>query len=618
MHDRHASDEELFACIDVMRPRTRLLIAVLAAAGGCMQDGGPQAYTVSLAPVALTIAQGASGNATVTITRSNFTNALTLTLGNVPVGVTWSFDPAAPVGTSSTLTMNVANAVIPGLYNLTLDGTGTAGEHSTASLLLTVSAAPPDYRLSVTPTALSIVQGTNGGATVTITRTNFAGAVTLRVEDIPSGVTASFDPPSSTETSAALTLSVGAVVAPGAYNLNVAGTSSAGDRVASLALAVTSLGSVPQWMPAPVYGMSAVTRISAGVDGAHSCALVSGGVAWCWGANSDGQLGDGTTSNRAVAVAVSGDLSYDAIRPGSNHTCGISATGAAHCWGGNSHGQLGNGTTTNSSIPMLVSGDLVFSALVAGAGATCGLTTVAVYCWGDNTYGQLGDGSTTSSSTPVVVSGNLTFTTIATSGYHTCGLTAAGAVYCWGYGSDGQLGNGTTMHSSAPVAVSGGLTFSAIVTGNSHTCGLTADGAAHCWGDNYFGQIGRNDRLTSTTPVAVSGGRTFIALTLGDWHSCGLTSSGVAYCWGNNFDGQLGNESMGSNFYIPHVVYGGHTFTTLALGGEHTCGLNSSGTIYCWGWNDFGQLGRGTFGSTAISAAMKARGGSARVPDPSP
>ncbi len=150
-------------------------------------------YSLSLNPAALTIVQGANGNTAVTITRTNFTGAVTLSLGGAPAGVTGSFAPAAPTGTSSTLTVTVGAAVAPGVYNLTVDGTGTAGNRSTP-LTLTVTAAAADYALSLTPAAFTIAPGANGNTAVTITRTNFTGAVTLSLGGAPAGVTGSFDP----------------------------------------------------------------------------------------------------------------------------------------------------------------------------------------------------------------------------------------------------------------------------------------------------------------------------------------------------------------------------------------------------------------------------------------
>src|SRR5437899_2175861 len=218
-----------------------VLVAGLAVLTCCGKDGvtGPAAdYTLSLAPAALTIVQGATGNTTVTITRTNFTDAVTLSLGGAPTGVTGSFNPAAPTGTSSTLTVSVGAAVAPGVYNLTVDGAGTPGNRSTP-LTLTVSAAP-DYTLSVSPAALTIGQGATGTSAVTITRTNFTGPVTLSLGTAPAGVTGSFSPAAPTGTSSTLTVSVGAAVAPGIYNLTVDGTGSPGNRSTPLTLTVSA------------------------------------------------------------------------------------------------------------------------------------------------------------------------------------------------------------------------------------------------------------------------------------------------------------------------------------------------------------------------------------------
>src|SRR5436853_81325 len=217
-----------------------VLVAGLAVVTGCGKDGGtgPAAdYTLSLAPAALTIVQGATGNTTVTITRTNFTDAVTLSLGGAPTGVTGSFNPAAPTGTSATLTVSVGATVVPGVYNLTVNGSGSPGNRSTP-LTLTVSAAP-DYSLSLAPAALTIAQGATGTTTVTITRTNFTGAVTLSLGDAPAGVTGSFNPAAPTGTSSTLTVSVGATVLPGTYNLTVAGTGTPGNRSTPLTLTVS-------------------------------------------------------------------------------------------------------------------------------------------------------------------------------------------------------------------------------------------------------------------------------------------------------------------------------------------------------------------------------------------
>ncbi len=162
--------------------------------------------------------------------------------------------------------------------------------------------------------------------------------------------------------------------------------------------ALTSTGAAYCWgagygtAPVAVSGGLSFSALAAGTS--HTCGLTGSGVAYCWGYNGDGQLGDGSTMSSALPVAVSGGLNFSALaagggRNGRGHTCGITSAGAASCWGDNSSGQLGDGSTTNRSTPVAVSGGLTFTAVVAGGAHTCGLTSAgARYCWGNNHAGQ--------------------------------------------------------------------------------------------------------------------------------------------------------------------------------------------------------------------------------------
>lgn len=168
----------------------------------------------------------------------------------------------------------------------------------------------------------------------------------------------------------------------------------------------------------PVPVVTGLRWVSITAGGAHTCGLTPGREAYCWGSNAYGQLGIGTAgpetcgSSPAVhscstaPVPVATTLRWASITGGVGRTCGLTQGGDAYCWGLNSDGQLGNGSTANSFIPVAVSGGLSFIAVAAGELHTCGLTTSgAVYCWGGNDSGQLGDGSTTSSTIPVAVAG---------------------------------------------------------------------------------------------------------------------------------------------------------------------------------------------------------------------
>jgi alpha-tubulin suppressor-like RCC1 family protein len=350
--------------------------------------------------------------------------------------------------------------------------------------------------------------------------------------------------------------------------------------------------------------------VSAGLQ--HTCGVTVSGAAYCWGYNGFGQLGDGTTTSETAPVLVAGGLTFTTVSVGgglpflfpSRHTCGVTTSGAAYCWGNNSQGQLGDGTTTSRVAPVPVSGGLSFTRVAGGTGHTCGVTTTDVaYCWGWNYEGQLGDGTTASRATPAPVIGGLSFTEIDGGAAHSCGVTTTGAGSCWGLNDDGELGDGTVLSRASPDSVLGVSNFAAIDAGVYHTCGVTTSGTAYCWGWNGFGQLGNGTSgnaleqhsVGSRQPVAtpVSGGLTFSGVSAGYTHSCGVTSGGVAYCWGNNAWGQFGNGTTTSDS-VPVPVAAGLTFTAVSAGYYYTCGVTPSGAAYCWGYNANGQLGNGT------------------------
>ena len=287
------------------------------------------------------------------------------------------------------------------------------------------------------------------------------------------------------------------------------------------------------------------------IGGGHVCGLTSDGVAYCWGNTFFGEGGFGVSGVdvQTSPVPVSGGHRFSQLLASGSHTCGLNVSGTAYCWGVNDNGQLGDGSTTNRDTPVPVAGGLTFRQIdVPGATVdnhTCAVATDgAAWCWGTNFDGELGDGTTGHRSEPVAVLGGLAFEEVSAGGRHTCGLTAGGTAWCWGANGSGALGDGTSQARIAPTAVTGGIAFRSISAGENHTCGLSSDGTAYCWGGNSEGQLGDGTNQARNAPTPVSGGAVFVQLEAGPVHTCGLTDSGTGYCWGRNTRGELGDGSQ--------------------------------------------------------------------------
>ena len=293
-----------------------------------------------------------------------------------------------------------------------------------------------------------------------------------------------------------------------------------------------------------------VTFVSIHANSQHTCALTSVGTIYCWGGNAYGQLGNGTTMQSNMPTAVAAGVTFVSVSTGGYHTCALTSEGSLYCWGYNYNGQLGIGNTVNRTNPTAVfmPVDVIVASIDAGGNYTCALTTVGtIYCWGRNEYGQLGNGTTSMSTTPSALglSAGVPIDSISVGEISACARTSDGAIYCWGNNSYGQLGDGTTTHRSMPMPLSipAGETFASITAGVFHTCANTIVDTIYCWGVNAYGQLGTGDTLDRTSPVIVSMsvGVSSPSLSLGSTHTCMLNSTGTIYCWGYNADGQLGN-----------------------------------------------------------------------------
>jgi alpha-tubulin suppressor-like RCC1 family protein/serine/threonine protein kinase len=238
----------------------------------------------------------------------------------------------------------------------------------------------------------------------------------------------------------------------------------------------------------------------------HTCGLTVDGEVACWGSNSYGQLGGGASGMVTTPLLVSALRSrVAALAVGWQHSCAIDADAALWCWGRNTSGQLGDGTTVDRHAPVRIGGSMRFIAVAAGGTHSCAVSDDGgVWCWGKNSSGQLGTGATEDALAPVRVDVPGSFVAVTTGASHTCARMRGGSLYCWGRNVYGQLGDGSTVDRARPVPVSIAGPVVAVQASAAHTCALTADGGRFCWGYNAEGQLGDGTRDNRARPTRVA------------------------------------------------------------------------------------------------------------------
>ena len=372
----------------------------------------------------------------------------------------------------------------------------------------------------------------------------------------------------------------------------------------------------------------------------YSLALSADGTVYTWGRNEYGQLGNGVTATNSpvpVAVKTAGTpmegKTIVQISAKVWYALALASDGTVYSWGFNSWGQLGNGTSgtaNNASAPVAVktAGTPMEGKTIVqvAAGATHSLalaTDGTIYAWGKNEYGQLGNDSTTNSSVPVVVKtagtpmAGKTIIQIHAGYEHSLALASDGTVYAWGRNNSGQLGKNDATDAHIPTAVRtlgtpmAGKVIVQLAAGNSQSMALASDGTIYTWGWNQYGQLGNGTTTNSRIPVAVvttgtpMAGKTISQIAAGNAHALAMTDDGTVYAWGWNQYGQLGNNST-INSSLPVAVkttgtpLAGKIITQITSGGSpNSLVLANDGTMYTWGWGQYGQLGNGTIGTDA-------------------
>ena len=373
----------------------------------------------------------------------------------------------------------------------------------------------------------------------------------------------------------------------------------------------------------PPAGHTAWSYVAAGYE--DTCAIADGAL-FCWGANENGQIGDGTTTDAALPTAVMTSVSdWFAVTAGPDHNCALSPTAGIQCWGNNTHGQLGNGMTTASPMPVTAAGPTGAVAIAVGLLSTCAIDDSSqLWCWGYAGNHALGDPAVIDPASgdklaPTIASGLQGWTSVSAGEELACGQRGDEA-WCWGLTrGGGGLGNGVWSSYGWGQIASGvtDLTLgwnenldrsSASSTGSLSDlgdldlgCEIIA-GQLQCWGDDRYGQLGIGEATMQPTPVEIGGNHVWTSLAAGRGHMCGV-AEGALYCWGANTSGQANGIPAGTqsvpcgsspglvcDVATPTALSFAPTASSIALGANHTCALDT-GVATCWGDDSFGQLG---------------------------
>jgi len=342
-----------------------------------------------------------------------------------------------------------------------------------------------------------------------------------------------------------------------------------------------------------------VIQVEAG--GYHSLAMKSDGTVWAWGANWNGQLGDGTTINKSAPVQVIGLTGITAISAGGGHSLALKSDGTVWAWGNNNLGQLGDGTRINKTTPVQVLTDM--TAISAGSGHSLAFNSNwghTVLAWGSNSYGQVGDSNfNISITTPMQVDGysihgSFREAAAITAGtYHSMVINTEGEVWGWGFNIFGQLGQNTgnlgIVH--RPIQANG-LTDATVITANMQSMAIRFNGTLWVWGANFEGEHGDGTWGAKSRPTLVHRINGVIGIATGESYSLALKFDGTVWSSGYNEDGQLGDETTENRATFEQIM-GLTEIIDISAGARHSLALASDGTVWAWGSNEFGQLGDG-------------------------
>ena len=329
---------------------------------------------------------------------------------------------------------------------------------------------------------------------------------------------------------------------------------------------------------------------------------------WAWGENSYGQLGLGDTAYRSSPIQIGAITDWLKLSGGYYHSAAINDAGKLFSWGRNNKGQLGLGDVVNRSTPSQVGILTNWLSVSCGGYITSALKVDgSLWTWGDNLYGSLGIGNTYLQSSPVQVGMLTTWLSVSSGKYHILATKNDNSLWTWGLNWYGQLGMDDQVYRSTPTQLGVLTSWLEISSGLYNSLALKADHTMWSWGYNWYGQLGLGDIVYRSSPIQVGADSTWLKLSAGAYSSMVKKTDHSLWTWGSNFYGELGQGTgfTTNSSSIPGQVGSGTNWSSGSKSAMFTLAIKTDGTLWSWGWNQYGNLALNDAGGTHRSSPVQ-------------